>query len=100
MTMARDGSQDLRPVGKKKSVADIEENCAPFGHEPILLKAAVEAERTCFCALGLKRFVRWMPLQLILRDPRGENNCNANHSEYNPLLLFRCGLWLFLQHRG
>jgi hypothetical protein len=43
MTIARHGGQYLRPVGKKKSVADIKENHTPFCHLFILLKASAGA---------------------------------------------------------
>jgi hypothetical protein len=39
MTVDRDGSEHLDPVGEEKSVADIEENYAALWHGSILLKA-------------------------------------------------------------
>jgi hypothetical protein len=40
MTVDRDGSEHLGPVGEEKSVADIEENYAGLWHGSILLKAS------------------------------------------------------------
>jgi hypothetical protein len=40
MTVDRDRSQHLRPVGKEKSIADIKKNYAPVCHVSILMKAS------------------------------------------------------------
>jgi hypothetical protein len=53
VTIARDWGQHLRPVGEEKSVADVEENDAPFCHVPILLKASVEAGKEELVSPGL-----------------------------------------------